>query len=68
MSLKKVGKPNEFVEVFISLVRWFLLFVLINNAIWAFVFICSTSSEEKTETHNEMIQDGYGNKQEMTNG
>ena len=58
-----MNKPNEFIEVFMSLIKWFLVVLLINNAIWAGVFIISTSSEETT-----MVQDGQNNSQEMNNG
>ena len=58
-------QPNNVVEVFMSLIKWFLLFTLINNGIWALVHygIFSTSSAEITQT-----QDGTNNYQEMTNG
>ena len=58
-------QPNIEVEVFMSLMKWFLVFTLINNGIWAFVHygVFSTSSAEITQT-----QDGTNNYQDMTNG
>lgn len=58
-------KPNEFVEVFMSLIKWFLLFVLVNNAIWFGVVytLISGTSEETT-----MSQDGENNTQGINNG
>ena len=56
-------KPNEFIEVFMSLIKWFLIVLLINNLIWAGVFVIATSSEEVIIT-----QDGQDNLQEMNNG
>ena len=58
-------KPNVAVEVFMSLVKLFLVFTLINNGIWALVHygVFNTSSAEITQT-----QDGTNNYQEMTNG
>ena len=41
-------KPNNVVEVFLSLVKWFLLVLLLNNAIWAFVYVVSKTSDETT--------------------
>ena len=61
-------QPNAFVEVFLSLVKWFLFILVLNNLIWAGVFVLATSSEEVTETHNELIQDGQNNHQELNNG
>lgn len=56
-------KPNEFIEVFMSLIKWFLVVLLINNLIWAGVFVIATSSEEVI-----MTQDGQENLQEINNG
>lgn len=58
-------KPNNVVEVFMSLVKWFLLVLLANNLIWLGVLysILSTSSTEISQA-----QDGTNNYQEMNNG
>lgn len=55
-------KPNEFIEVFMSLVKWFLLFVLVNNLIWGFIFYKTVSS-----TSYDVEQDGHDNIQEVGN-
>lgn len=51
-------KPDSFVEVFLSLVKWFLLVLLLNNAIWGFVVygLVHTTSED-----TEINQDGESN-------
>lgn len=57
-------KPfNESIEVFLSLIKWFLIILLLNNLIWAIVFITNTSSEEAVLT-----QDGTQNIQGINNG
>lgn len=58
-------KPNEFVEVFMSLVKWFLLVMLLNNAIWLGVVytLVSGTSEETT-----LNQDGENNTQGINYG
>lgn len=56
-------------EVFKSLVKYFLVFVVINNLLWASVFgfyiFKSYTSELATVT---MDQDGTNNHQELNNG
>lgn len=38
-------KPfNESVETFLSLIKYFLIFIFLNNLIWAVLFITHTSS------------------------
>ena len=62
-------QPNIAVEVFLSLVKWFLIFVVINNLIWAGIYsymLHKASSDTITST--EMWQDGSNNKQSITNG
>lgn len=58
-------KPNEFIEVFMSLIKWFLIILLLNNAIWATVFIVATNEEE---SFTELTQDGENNTQGINNG
>lgn len=61
--------PNIAVEVFLSLVKWFLIFIVINNLIWAGIYsytLHKTSSDIMTSA--EMIQDGTNNTQGITNG
>ena len=60
-----VNKPNPFVEVFMSLVKWFLVIILINNLIWAGVLYVILHESEVT---NSITQDGYQSFQEVTNG
>ena len=58
-------KPNEFIEVFMSLIKWFLIILFLNNAIWATVFIVATNEEE---SFTELTQDGENNTQGINNG
>lgn len=60
-----MNKPNNVVEVFMSLVKWFLLVMLVNNIIWLGVVysLINGSSEETT-----MAQDGENNVQGINNG
>ena len=60
-----MNKPNPFVEVFMSLVKWFLVIILINNLIWAGVLYVILHESEVT---NSITQDGYQSFQEVTNG
>lgn len=65
----KTKKPNLAVEVFLSVVKWFLIIFVVNNIIWACVFVGYYRSTFANSTHSiEMTQDGYQNKQEITNG
>lgn len=63
----KIGKqentPNVAVETFLSLVKWFLIFIVINNLIWAGIYFYGNSVEL---SQNE-ISSIYNN-QSVTNG
>lgn len=61
--------PNIAVETFLSLVKYFLIIIVIINAIWAgiFIYTLSKASVDTTNT-TEMWQDGTNNKQSITNG
>lgn len=59
--LKK--EPNVAVETFLSLVKWFLIFIVINNLIWAGIYFYGNSVEL---SQNE-ISSIYNN-QSVTNG
>lgn len=56
-------QPNIAVEVFLSLVKWFLIFIVINNLIWAGIYFYGNSVEL---SQNE-ISSIYNN-QSVTNG
>lgn len=60
-----MNQLKEAVEVFLSVAKWFGLFVLLNNAIWFGVVysLVHDNAAEITQT-----QDGEHNIQEMTNG
>lgn len=60
----KETKPNIAVEVFLSLVKWFLIFVIVNNLIWASVFFLGSPS---VELGQDGIEATYNN-QSVTNG
>jgi len=65
MPLKKNKVPDPFVEVFLCLFKWFVIVLLLNNAIWATVFLIATSTSEETV---ELTQDGTSNTQGINNG
>ena len=59
---------NEFQiakEVFLSIVKWFLVVLLLNNLIWGIVLYSFVSG---TSADINQSQDGTNNYQEMTNG
>ncbi len=64
-------KPNVAVEVFLSLVKYFLIFIVINNLIWAGIHFgyfaksfdgttmsADMSLETGTQTNNQSITNG----------
>jgi hypothetical protein len=55
-------KPNEFIEVFMSLIKLFLIILLLNNAIWGIIFYKTVSS-----SGYDVEQDGHNNIQEVGN-
>ena len=63
----KENKPNMAVEVFLSLVKYFLIFVVFNNLLWAGIFI-HYINKSVTDANIEMTQDGQQNNQSITNG
>lgn len=65
----KMKQPNIAVEVFLSLVKWFLVFIVLNNVIWAGIFTYYLNKSITDVAHNiEMTQDGQDNNQSITNG
>ena len=62
---KNIEKPNMTVEVFLSVLKWFGLFILLNNAIWFGVIhnMINGSSAEISQ-----VQAGTNNYQELSNG
>ena len=62
-------QPNIAVEVFLSLVKRFLIFIVINNLIWAGIYSYTLhKASSDIITSAEMLQDGSNNKQSITNG
>lgn len=59
--------PNVAVETFLSLVKYFLIIIVIINVIWAGIFIHYVN-KSVTDSNIEMTQDGQYNNQSMTNG
>lgn len=66
-AVTKANKPNIAVEVFLSLVKWFLIFIIANNLIWAGIFTYYLN-KSVTDSNIEMTQDGQQNNQSITNG
>ena len=60
----KAKEPNIAVELFLSLVKWFLIFIVINNLIWAGIYLYGGSSIELGQND---ISSTYNN-QSVTNG
>lgn len=52
-------------EVFLSIFKWVLWFIIVNNLIWALLFLGIVSSSDVSNSQNIL---GENNKQEMTNG
>ena len=60
-------QPNIAVEVFLSLVKWFLIFIVINNLIWAGIYSYTLhKASSDIITSAEMLQDGANNNQRVT--
>lgn len=57
--------PNPFVEVFMSLTKWFLVVLLVNNLIWAGILYGLINGTQETNTQ---YIDGENNVQELNNG
>lgn len=55
-------KPfNESVETFLSLIKYFLIFIFFNNLIWAVVFLTYSNTECSTiiqEENNQGVNNG----------
>ena len=63
--------PNVAVEVFLSLVKWFLIFIVVNNLIWAGIYSYTLhKSSSDIITSSDVWQDGTinNNNQSITNG
>ena len=57
---------NAVKEVFTSLIKWFLLFVVVNNLIWMSVFGYYIHRTFETEPISiSQTQDGHDNQQEI---
>lgn len=52
-------------EVFLSILKWVLVFILLNNLIWAVLFFVLVNGSEVSNTQ-EIV--GENNTQEMSNG
>lgn len=63
-----MSKPNPFIEVFMSLVKWFLVVLLVNNLIWAGVLYVILHGSEYSNTIS--LDDSFENEitQGVTNG
>ena len=63
-----MNKPNAFVEVFLSLVKWFLIVLLVNNLIWAGVLYCVLHGSDYSNMIS--LDDSFDNEvnQGVTNG
>ena len=57
-------KPNIAVEVFMSLVKWFLIILLLNNLIWGAIFYSAINGDGLQASQE---QDGHNNYQAINN-
>ena len=63
-----MSTPNIAVETFLSLVKWFLIVLIINNLIWAGIhFGYYKSSFTGTQSYVQQEQNGYDNVQGVEN-
>lgn len=65
---KVMKKPNLLVEQFLSMLKIFLIFVILNNLIWAGVFFGYVDRSFGGSYDIAMTQDGENNNQSLTNG
>ena len=61
-------QPNLLVEQFLSMLKIFLVFVILNNLIWAAVHFGYVSKSFGGSYDIAMTQDGENNNQSLTNG
>lgn len=67
MSKKKTThNVNLAVEAALSVFRWTLLFVILNNALWAGIHFGDIKRSPSSNTEIHMTQDGTGNSQSFT--
>ena len=59
-----IEKPNIAVEVFMSLVKWFLVILLLNNLIWGAIFYSAINGDSMQASQK---QDGTNNYQAINN-
>jgi len=52
-------------EVFLSIIKWFLIVMLLNNLIWGIAFFETVNSSSYDV---DVLQDGKNNNQEVLNG
>lgn len=61
-------QPNNIVEVFLSVIKYFILFALINNLAWIIAWNVVMGGLMNGTAEITQTQDGTNNYQEMTNG
>lgn len=64
IGVNKMEKPNIAVEVFMSLVKWFLVILLLNNLIWGAIFYSAINGDSMQASQK---QDGTNNYQAINN-
>lgn len=65
-----LSTPNHAIQAFLDLFKWFLIVIIVNNAIWAAVHFgyFSKSFGAGNSTTIDAVQSGEHNNQEITNG
>lgn len=61
-------RPKVAVETFLTLVKWFLIILIVNNLIWAFIHFGYISKSFDGTEISDVYQSGQNNNQEITNG
>lgn len=64
----KCKEPNLIVETFLSMMKYVLIFVILNNLIWAAVHFGYVSKSFGGSYDIAMTQDGENNNQSLNNG
>lgn len=70
MDTHTVSTPNHAIQAFLDLIKWFLVVLILNNAIWAAVHFgyFSKSFSPSNSATIDAVQTGTNNNQEITNG
>ena len=63
--MNKSNSPKLVVEATVAILRWALIFVVVNNALWAAIHFGDFKHSPSNNTEIHMTQDGTGNTQSL---